>query len=171
MAYSKEVFNSRRDHRGWRVAGDGGARRELVLGADGRFASAFLERAVRLEFVVDRPAQGLIAGYGALEEGFPREGLVIAPDRKKTGNVAAGRGDQSNRRVLLKDDEIVGGIVIEGLEVAGFVPGPILAGDKTAVGNRETFVVGEMDWDIELAELVAGFELWEKGVWKPADGY
>jgi len=30
-----------------------------------------------------------------------------------------------------------------GLEVAGFVPGPILAGDKTAVGNRETFVVGK----------------------------
>ena len=129
-----------------------------------------MELLVYLKLVGDRPAKGLSARDGAFEERLPGEGVLVAPDREEAGDIAAACRDQVELRVLLEDDEIFGGIVVESLEGTGLGPGPILAGDKTAVGYREAVVVGKADGDVELAEFVGGFELREEGVWEPTDG-
>ena len=93
--------------------------------------------------------------------------MLISPDGEKVGDVAACGGDQAKEGVLLEDDQVGLGVVVEGLEMAG-LPGPALAADKAVPGQFIGWVIRETDWDIEPAEFVRG-RLGIKGMGEPAD--
>ena len=59
---------------------------------------------ITLKIIIDPPTQLLAGRNGALQVGFPRKGILVAPDREEVGRIATGGGHLAQLRVALDDD-------------------------------------------------------------------
>src|SRR6266508_4192194 len=87
--------------------------------------------------------------------------------RSLARDVAACRRNQAEQRMLLEYHHVSLRSVVERQEMA-IRPGPALAGDEAALCQLVARVGGNADGDVEPTQLV-GLDVWEEGMWKPAD--
>src|SRR3954463_1360473 len=121
----------------------------------------------RLKLIVDPPAKLLPSSDRPLEKRLPRKRLPAAPDGEVARDVAACGRNQAQQRMPLEHHQVVLRSVVERQEMA-ICPGPALAGDEAAVCHLVACIGGKADRNIEPTQLV-GLDVWEEGVWKPAD--